>query len=153
MGLIGVTCTCLPAECWFSELSLWKSNWACWFRTKRTLFCWKLNCSRHYILWVILETENSIYLPTQCKYKGSTCGTEKFPRLWIFQMELMSTTFRIKFSCFLNNIFSLVVYSGFQHILCCVFVLLVFVLCTPCCQFLWIVLFGFPVRYSLTFIN
>ena len=30
-------------------------------------------------------------------------------------------------------------YSGVKHILCCVFVLLVFVLCTLCCQFLWIV--------------
>ena len=30
-------------------------------------------------------------------------------------------------------------YSGVQHILCCVFVLFVFVLCTICCQYLWIV--------------
>jgi energy-coupling factor transporter transmembrane protein EcfT len=32
-------------------------------------------------------------------------------------------------------------YNGVQHILCCVFVLFFFVLCTLCCQFLWIVLF------------
>ena len=32
------------------------------------------------------------------------------------------------------------------------FVLFVFVLCTVCCQFLWIVHFGSPLRYSLTFI-
>jgi hypothetical protein len=32
-------------------------------------------------------------------------------------------------------------YSGVQHILCYVFVLFVFVLCTLCCQFLWIVHF------------
>jgi hypothetical protein len=30
-------------------------------------------------------------------------------------------------------------YSDVQHTLCCVFVLFVFVLCTLCCQFLWIV--------------
>ena len=30
-------------------------------------------------------------------------------------------------------------YSGVQQILCCVFVLFVFILCTLCCQFLWIV--------------
>ena len=30
-------------------------------------------------------------------------------------------------------------YSGVQHILCCVFVLFVFVLCALCCQLLWIV--------------
>jgi energy-coupling factor transporter transmembrane protein EcfT len=31
------------------------------------------------------------------------------------------------------------VYSGVQYILCCVFVLFFFVLCTLCCQFLWTV--------------
>ena len=35
----------------------------------------------------------------------------------------------------------LFVYSNVQHILCCVFVLFVFVLCTICCQFLRIVNF------------
>jgi hypothetical protein len=28
--------TCLPADCCFSELALYKSNAACWFRTMRT---------------------------------------------------------------------------------------------------------------------
>jgi hypothetical protein len=32
-------------------------------------------------------------------------------------------------------------HSGLQHILCCVFYLFYFVLCTLCCQFLWLVLF------------
>ena len=32
-------------------------------------------------------------------------------------------------------------YSGVQHILCCVFVLFFFILCTLCCKFLWIFLF------------
>ena len=32
-------------------------------------------------------------------------------------------------------------HSGVQHILCCVFVLFFFVLCTLCKQFLWIVHF------------
>jgi len=43
-------------------------------------------------------------------------------------------------------------YSGVQHILCWVFVCFVFVLCTLCCQFLWIVHFGLPHWYSITFI-
>ena len=38
-----------------------------------------------------------------------------------------------------NNNLCLIVYSGVHHILCCVFALFVFVLCTPSCQFLWIV--------------
>ena len=43
-------------------------------------------------------------------------------------------------------------YNGFQHIVCCVFALFVSVMCTLCCQFLWIVHFWLPLRYSLTFI-
>ena len=46
----------------------------------------------------------------------------------------------------------LVAYSAMQHILCCVIVLFFIVLCTVCCQFLWIVNFGLPLPYSLTFI-
>ena len=42
--------------------------------------------------------------------------------------------------------------SGVQHILCCVFVLFVSVLCTLYCQFLWIVHLWLPLRYSLAFI-
>ena len=43
-------------------------------------------------------------------------------------------------------------HSGIQHILCCVFVLIFFVLCTLYCQFLWFVLFLLPLRYSPMFI-
>jgi hypothetical protein len=35
---------------------------------------------------------------------------------------------------------------------CVVFLLFFFVLCTLCCQFLWIVHFWLPLQYSLTFI-
>jgi hypothetical protein len=42
-------------------------------------------------------------------------------------------------------------HSGVQHILCCIFALFVFGL-VSCCQFLWIVHFWLPLRYSLTFI-
>ena len=59
-------------------------------------------------------------------------------------------------SCFIAGLMSclrywcLFVYSGVHHILRCVFVLFVFVLCTPCCQFLWIVQFWLLFRCSLT---
>ena len=42
--------------------------------------------------------------------------------------------------------------SKVQHMLRSVFVLFFFVLCTLCCQFLWIFDFWFSLRYSLTFI-
>ena len=38
-------------------------------------------------------------------------------------------------------------HSGVHHILCCVFVLFVFVLCSLCGQFLWIVPFWLPLQY------
>ena len=44
-------------------------------------------------------------------------------------------------------------HSGVQRILCPVFVLFFFVLCTLCCQFLWIVHFWLPLRCYLTFIS
>ena len=43
-------------------------------------------------------------------------------------------------------------HNDVQHILCSVFVLFVFVLCSLCYLFLWIVHFWLPLRYSLTFI-
>jgi hypothetical protein len=44
-------------------------------------------------------------------------------------------------------------HSGVQHILCCVFVLFVFVLLALCCQFFWIAHFLLSLRYSLMFIR
>ena len=41
---------------------------------------------------------------------------------------------------------------GVQHIMCCVLVLFDFVLCTICCQFLWIVHLLLPLRFSLAVI-
>ena len=38
-------------------------------------------------------------------------------------------------------------------VFCFCFVLFFFVLCTLCCQFLWIFHFWLPLRYSLTFIS
>jgi hypothetical protein len=41
---------CLPADCCFSELALYKFNSVYWSRTKRTSssYHWQLTCSRHY---------------------------------------------------------------------------------------------------------
>jgi hypothetical protein len=48
-------------------------------------------------------------------------------------------------------VFLRLVYPMLPVSLCCV--LFFFVLCTLCCQFLWIVHFWLPFRYSLTFIK
>jgi hypothetical protein len=44
----------------------------------------------------------------------------------------------------------LFVHSDVQRIWCCVFVLFFFVCCALGCQFLWIVHFLLPLRYSTT---
>jgi len=59
--------------------------------------------------------------------------------LQLFVGELMSY---LRYLCLLT-------YSGVQHILTCGFVLFFFVLCTLCCQFLWIVHFWWHLRCSL----
>jgi hypothetical protein len=54
--------------------------------------------------------------------------------------------------CPIMCLYVLLSYISVQHILCCIFVLSFFVLCTLCYQFLWIVHFWRHFRYSLTFI-
>jgi hypothetical protein len=44
-------------------------------------------------------------------------------------------------------------HSRVQHILCCVIVLFVFLLCTLCCYLLWIFHFWLPFGCSLTCIH
>ena len=56
-------------------------------------------------------------------------------------------------ACLYLRYLCLLVYNGVQHILCVCFVLFFFVLCILLCQFLWIVPFWLPLRFSLTFIN
>ena len=61
--------------------------------------------------------------------------------------------FVFTFSCLYFCYLCLAVYIGVQHILCCVFLCLSssFVLCTQCCQFLWIVRSRLSLRFSLMF--
>jgi ABC-type multidrug transport system fused ATPase/permease subunit len=65
------------------------------------------------------------------------------------QLSMMFNIHVAYFICYV----CLFAYYVVQHILCCVFVLFSFVLCTLCCQFLWNVNFWLPLRYSLTFIK
>jgi hypothetical protein len=65
------------------------------------------------------------------------------------------TMFGLYLQLFVGGLMSylcLFVHSSVQHILCCVFVLVLFVLCNLCCQFLWIVHFWI-LRCSPTFIS
>ena len=75
-----------------------------------------------------------------------TISTQKWNSVCLYiQLFVGGHMFYLRYLC-------LLAYSGVQHILRCVFVLFFFVLCTLCCQILWIVLFWLPLRYSLTFI-
>jgi hypothetical protein len=64
---------------------------------------------------------------------------------WHISTVVMSVTnstqklYSVLYLCFLA-------YSGVQHLLCYVYVSFFLVLCTLCCQFLWIVHFWLPLR-------
>ena len=53
---------------------------------------------------------------------------------------------------FLFTLFVFVAYSGFQHMLCCVFALFVVVLCVLCCQFHWLSIFDCPLFKLFVFV-
>ena len=65
-----------------------------------------------------------------CKTSLKVRYPHKNDSLQLFVRRFMSY---LRYLCFFA-------YSGVQHIVCCVFVLFVFVLCTLYCQFLWIIL-------------
>jgi hypothetical protein len=58
--------------------------------------------------------------------------------LWCLLWFPHKNDVRFIFTSSYSNTFA---HSDVQHILCCVLVLLFFVLCTLCCQFLWIIYF------------
>ena len=112
--------------------------------------CWLyLDC--YYLLIdifqsIVIQTEwgNLLYLD------------ELVARIFFVPMSLdrMAVGFVCRSAPFLFTLYnlSLLAYStGVQHILCGV--LFVFVLYTLCCQFLWIVHFWLPLRYSITCIS
>jgi len=67
-------------------------------------------------------------------------------------IQLFKVGFKVRFTSYLRYLY-LFVHMGVQHILCCVFLLFFFVLCTLCCQFLWMIHFWLLLRHSLTCIS
>jgi len=84
-----------------------------------------------------------------CVLGSVLCCLLRFPHknnvqfVWIYSCLLEGACVYLRYSC-------LFAHSRVQRILCCVSALIIFVLCTLCCQFLWIFLFWFPLRYFLT---
>jgi hypothetical protein len=65
---LGIRIMCLSMNCCFSELALYKSNSACWSRTKRTSSSshWKLICSQYYLWFCFIQKFNlsvTLYMP------------------------------------------------------------------------------------------
>jgi hypothetical protein len=102
--------------------------------------------------------------PAALTIEGTSCMFVILSHVWIYnQVKLVLLFILIIITCFMKRKFKqwwsaipqitgimnylrylcLFGYSGVQHILCCVFVLLFFVMCT---QFLWIVHFWLPLR-------
>jgi hypothetical protein len=91
-----------------------------------------------YFWWNIKECKWNIPI-TKLAHPSLECSVRLY--LQFFVGEFMS---------YLRYLFA---HSCVRHILCCVFVLFVYVLCTLWCKFLWIVQFWLPLWYSLTFIR
>jgi hypothetical protein len=91
--------------------------------------------------------------PIMCLYSLSSVlwWPLRFPHKTIFGSYLPPVVCRRAHVLF--TLFVFIAYSGVQHILCCVFVLFFFVLCTLCCQFLWIVYFWLPPSVCLNHKN
>jgi hypothetical protein len=101
-----------------------------------------------------------------CLIRSSTCLPFTGTLLCVFTFWVpwfdVRYDFRITRCCslvlqlFVGGLISYLLYlfahSSFLHMLCCVFALFFFVLCTLCCQCLWIVHFLLHLWYSLTFI-
>ena len=109
-----------------------------------TEICMKTN---YYFYYLRRNLFSFLCCPIMCIYVLSS--TLWFPHILCsvplyLQMFIGGLISYLRYLC-------LFVHSGVKHILCCVFDF-PFVLCTLCYQFLWIVHFWFPLRYSLTFI-
>ena len=93
-----------------------------------------------------------VFCPIMCLYVLSSCCDVRY----FFCIKRCSVRFYLQL--FVGGLMSyllylcLFVHSGVHHILCCVLVLFFFVLCTICCQFLWIVHVWLSLQYSLMFI-
>ena len=127
------------------------------------MFPFLYHCRDFYRTWLyIWVTRRVSYkkqeLPTLRKHLSSS------PVFFVGSVLLIFLVFCVVLLCVFTFLFvgvlmfylrylCLFVHCGVQHILCFVFVLFFFVLCTLCCQFLWIVHFWLPLRYSLTFIS
>ena len=93
-----------------------------------------------YFLATARHTILSIYNTSILYYYYSNMRDAKFMKGVHFNNDGM-------IMCYTSGI----AYSVVQHILCCVFALFVVVLCTLCCQFLWIVHVLLLVRYCVFF--
>ena len=132
--------------------------------TKYQYLKWQLNFSLYVDYFFPLSLLR--FLPDVIVYMCSTADVIKEARtaypLWALSSVVwcpLRCSFRLYHQLFVWGLMSylrcsrLLACSGVQHISCCVFVLLFFFLCILCCQFLWIVHFSLPIRYSLTFIK
>ena len=82
----------------------------------------------------------------------STSWVPCYDVLYDFRIKTISDSFLPSVVCrrahVLITLFVFVRIYGVQHILYCAFVLFVFVLCSLCCQFLWVVDFWLPLPYD-----
>ena len=106
-------------------------------------------------IFTIITLTFLIIIYNEWRGKINTVLWQMFANIWIkkaikrYSVPLCLQLFVGGIMSYLRYL-SLLVYSCVQHILCCALVLFFFLLCTLCCQFLWIVLFWLPLSVFST---
>jgi hypothetical protein len=128
-----------------------------WFWLNRWIKCmWETN-TLSFLLLVCKSVDRVVQYAWSMVGDGGDLISPFNPTTYLCLSKTMKPLVSINKLRRVNVLFTLFVFiyahSDVQHILFWVFALFFVVLCTLCCQFLCIVLFWWPLRYSLTFIH
>jgi hypothetical protein len=123
------------------QKAVWHLKWTAktvtfnWYVGWVHIICYEMFCA------FILFDKNSFLVPWSTMHLVERYNTfiSKFysrpSRSWSWIRIRGKQKYKYKLFTSVPNYLCLFEHSGVQYILCCVFVLLVFVLCTLCCQF------------------
>jgi hypothetical protein len=137
-------CTALASFGWDIPIYLWMES----ITVNQTALLWKhVGIRTPKYLYIIHQSFNE--LSQLSPIPRQTDGRRVYS-MYIGFPQTTKLTIKMKYCINLRYLF-LFGYIVVQYILRCVFALFVFVLCTLCWQFLWIVHLWLPLRFSLTF--
>ena len=135
-------------------VNFWILNWAVNYHIR----------SRNFLPFMITWVHPRLFSEVRVAHRLLCCPIMCLFTFWIsccnvsYNFRIKRCSVRLYLQLFIGGLVSylryLYLFAVVTHIvLCFLLCLSSCVLCTQCCQFLWIVHFWFPHRYSLTFIE